>query len=132
MPTTSQNPRVTNDDIQELRPEDMNQASVSNTVDSAFPGQPVENLRDDSIADDVIPDELIEESTGNDTLNEATPPESRDQQSASGTTPDPESDDDVLLMSQQVGLRVDEDEENPQELDIAKQIEEAERAHREN
>lgn len=132
MPTTSQNPRVTNDDIQELRPEDMNKASVSNTVDSAFPGQPVENLRDDSIADDVIPDELIEESTGNDTLNEATPPESRDQQSASGTTPDPESDDDVLLMSQQVGLRVDEDEENPQELDIAKQIEEAERAHREN
>lgn len=132
MPTTSQNPRVTNDDIQELRPEDMNKASVSNTVDSAFPGQPVENLRDDSIADDVIPDELIEESTGNDTLNEATPPESRDQQSASGTIPDPESDDDVLLMSQQVGLRVDEDEENPQELDIAKQIEEAERAHREN
>lgn len=47
--------------------------------------------------------------------------------SISGSTPSLESDDDVLRNAHQVGLAPDEDLENPQELNIAKDIDSAER-----
>ena len=56
--------------------------------------------------------------------------EDRDEVDISGTTPDPESDDDVLENAHQVGVGLDEDLENPEELDISKDVERAERYHR--
>lgn len=53
-------------------------------------------------------------------------------QTVSGENPDPESDDDTLQNVHDVGLGLDEDYDNPQPLDIAKDVEEAERAHRDD
>ncbi len=50
------------------------------------------------------------------------PPNYVDEQSAMGTNPDPESDDDVDLMAASVGLYDNADSEFPEELDIAGQI----------
>jgi hypothetical protein len=61
---------------------------------------------------------------------DAVPPSVDGEQSVSGDTPDPESDDDVLSNAQQVGLHVDEDEESPEELNIAEEVEEAEKDRR--
>ena len=61
-------------------------------------------------------------------LNEATPPSVKGEQSISGDMPHPESDDDTLLNSHQVGLRLDEDYENPQPLNIAADVDAAERS----
>jgi hypothetical protein len=52
------------------------------------------------------------------------------EQSVSGDMPDPESDDDTLENSHKMGLRLDEDEEHPKELDIASDIDKAEEFHR--
>ncbi len=52
------------------------------------------------------------------------------EQSVSGTNPDPESDDDVDMMAASVGLYDDNDGEMPQELDIAGQINKDEEEHR--
>ncbi len=65
-----------------------------------------------------------------DTDETAVPPGVAGEQSVSGDTPDPESDDDVLLNAQQVGLHVDEDEETPEELNIAEEVEAAEKQRR--
>lgn len=53
-----------------------------------------------------------------------------DEQSAGGTAPHPESDDNTLNMVQELGLYMDHDEENPPSLDIAGEIEKAERSRR--
>ena len=63
---------------------------------------------------------------GNDTLHAYTPPSIYGEQSVSGDMADPESDDDTLLNSHQMGLRLDEDYENPQPLDIARDVASAE------
>lgn len=47
-------------------------------------------------------------------------------ESVSGEMADVDSDDDLLLNSHAVGLRLDEDEDNPQPLDIAADIAAAE------
>ena len=52
------------------------------------------------------------------------------EQQVSGDMPDPESDDDTLLNSHQVGLRLDEDYDNPRELNIAADVAAAEAARR--
>lgn len=67
---------------------------------------------------------------GNETIHEHTPPHILGEQSASGDMPDPGSDDDTLNMSHQVGLRLDEDEENPQPLNIAADVAAAEKGLR--
>jgi len=51
-----------------------------------------------------------------------------EQDAAGGTTPDPRSDDDSLEMAQQAGFQPDEDEEHPQPLDAARDIDIAEQA----
>lgn len=48
------------------------------------------------------------------------------EQSISGTTPDPSSDDDTLENAHIMGEQMNEDEENPKEIDIARDIDEAE------
>lgn len=50
--------------------------------------------------------------------------------SVSGSDPDPSSDDDVLQNAHQVGIAPDADIDNPTELDIAKDVEEAEEYHK--
>jgi hypothetical protein len=69
--------------------------------------------------------------TGNDVLTDITPsPDETGEQSVSGDMPDPASDDDALENAHAVGLRLDEDEEHPKELDIASDIDKAEEYHR--
>jgi len=50
--------------------------------------------------------------------------------SVSGTTPDLESDDDVLQNAHQMGIAPDADLEHPKELNIAKNIDDAEKLRR--
>lgn len=52
------------------------------------------------------------------------------EQSASGDMSSPESDDDTLEMSHEMGLRMEEDVEHPQPLDIASDIDKAEEYQR--
>jgi hypothetical protein len=52
------------------------------------------------------------------------------EESVSGDMPDPDSDDDTLENSHKMGLRLKEDEEHPQELDIASDIDKAEEFQR--
>ena len=49
--------------------------------------------------------------------------------SISGTTPDPESDDDSLKAAQDMGLYKDQDEEHPGELGIDQEIRKDELKH---
>lgn len=85
---------------------------------------------DDDIDD---PDDLLLEGmddSSNDTIYDGASPSILGEQSVSGDMTDPESDDDMLLNSHQVGLRLDEDEDNPQELNIAADVAAAERSRR--
>lgn len=66
----------------------------------------------------------------NNTLHAGSPPHVVGEQSLSGDMTDPEADDDMLAASHQVGLRLDEDSENPQELDIAGDVAATERDRR--
>jgi hypothetical protein len=52
------------------------------------------------------------------------------EQSVSGSTPDPTADDDTLETAHAMGQQLGEDEEHPQELDIARDIDEAEESIR--
>lgn len=54
------------------------------------------------------------------------------EQSVSGDMPSPEADDDTLANAQAVGTQVDEDTEHPEEIDIARDIDEAEEELRED
>ncbi len=49
-------------------------------------------------------------------------PYAQDQTSASGHMPDPETDDDVDEMTKKAGLYEDADEDEPKEVNIAKQV----------
>ena len=50
--------------------------------------------------------------------------------SLSGSTPDLESDDDVLQSAHQMGIAPDADLEHPQELNVAKDVDDAEEYQR--
>ena len=54
----------------------------------------------------------------------------RGENSVSGSTPDLESDDDTLQNAHRMGIAPDADLENPTELNIAKDINDAEEYHR--
>lgn len=79
-------------------------------------------------SDDLILDEL--EDATNDTLSDNPSPSVVGEQSVSGDMPDPESDDDTLANMKQVGLQTDSDYDNQEELNIAEEVEEAEKLHR--
>jgi hypothetical protein len=55
-----------------------------------------------------------------------TQPENLGEQSVSGTTPDPSADDDTLENAHSVGTQLDEDEEHPEEIDVGRDMDEAE------
>lgn len=55
-----------------------------------------------------------------------------DEESISGSTPDPESDDDMLQNAQDVGMQQEEDEEHPEEIDIARDMNNAEEEFKED
>ena len=57
-------------------------------------------------------------------------PASAGEASESGSTPDPESDDDVLANAHDMGIALGEDEEHPKELNIADDIDKAEEYQR--
>lgn len=68
----------------------------------------------------------------NSMINTATPPHTTDEQSVSGTTPDPEQiqQNTTLDMAQNMGLYENASDENPQELNIAAEIDKDEAALR--
>jgi hypothetical protein len=53
-----------------------------------------------------------------------------DEQKVSGSAPEVESDDDLLKNAKDVGEQLDEDEEHPQEIDIARDINDSEKHQR--
>lgn len=53
-------------------------------------------------------------------------PENLGEQAANASASDPTSDDDMLQNAHAAGMQMDEDEEHPQELDIARDIDKAE------
>lgn len=55
-------------------------------------------------------------------LSEAANPSTIGEQTISGDMPHPESDDDTLYNSHVMGLRLSEDSEYPQELNIARDV----------
>lgn len=87
---------------------------------------------DEPILSDTQPATVISTESGNETLQLGKEQSTFGEQSASGDMPDPESDDDVTAMAQEAGLYQDEDENNPSPLDIASQVDQAERKHRES
>lgn len=64
------------------------------------------------------------------TIGDAAPTDILGELSVSGNMADPESDDDVLLNSHQVGLRLDEDYDDPKPLNMAADVAAAERSRR--
>lgn len=52
------------------------------------------------------------------------------EESISGDATIPEADDDTLANEHQVGIQIDSNEESPEELDIARDVDTAERLHR--
>ena len=52
-------------------------------------------------------------------------PSERGSYTVSGSTPDPESDDDVLQNAHDMGIAPDADLEHPKELDLEKDVEKA-------
>ncbi|OGH16973.1 MAG: hypothetical protein A3C30_01845 [Candidatus Levybacteria bacterium RIFCSPHIGHO2_02_FULL_40_18] len=57
-------------------------------------------------------------------------PQEADEESISGRIADLESDDDVLEAAHKMGIGLSEDYEHPRELDIAKDVEKAEKYKR--
>lgn len=55
------------------------------------------------------------------------PPSIKGEESISGDAPDPESDDDVLDAAHKTGLYTESDEDHPHEVDLANEVEEAEK-----
>jgi hypothetical protein len=78
--------------------------------------------------DEILLDEL--KGTADDTINSTTPPSSLGDVSISGDMPDLQSDDNTLDNEHAVGLRLDEDEENPRPLNIAGDVMAAEKRRR--
>jgi len=62
----------------------------------------------------------------NNTLTAPFAPNVKGEQSVSGTTPDPSSDDDTLANAHDMGIGLGEDAEHPQDLNIAKDMADAE------
>ena len=95
----------------------------------------IESIADENNEDNVIPEladqpPLDEEASGNDTLNATTSPAVQGEQAVNASTPDPDSDDDMLQNAQNMGFQLEEDEEHPKPLDMGSDIDKAEEYHR--
>lgn len=81
-------------------------------------------------------DDLISEENNEAFVDESgaviVTPQNEGEQAVSGHMPNPDSDDEVLETAQQMGLHVDENYENPQELNIGADVAAGEKAHRES
>lgn len=87
---------------------------------------------DDVPADAANDNQILEDldDATNDTINPASPPSVLGEQAVSGDMPDPEADDDTLGNAQQVGIATEADYDEPHELNIAEDVDEAEEARR--
>lgn len=115
--TASKNSAVTRDDIFEA---DADAENMSTVLAYDDPRVQMKNVK----RGPAIPDES--DRSQEDSASYDIPSE----QWMSGDMPDPESDDNMLDASHRVGLRLEEDEENPQPMDIAADVAVAEKAHR--
>ncbi len=109
---------------------------AQNSMDDAQKKQAqLKKMADDS--------QVVSRDQYNEDKNVAHEPESEDSialkspsvqgsDAVSGSTPDPESDDDTLLNAHAMGLQLDEDIEHPKPLDLAGDINKAEKYHRDN
>jgi hypothetical protein len=77
-----------------------------------------------------VKDAAGNDSPGSDAINTTqqpyAQPDYRSEQAISGSMPDPTSDDDTLEVAQAMGMQLEEDDEHPQELNIARDIDQAE------
>lgn len=71
-------------------------------------------------------DTTIDESMNDEVLENAPSPSETGEQSLSGDMPNPEADDDVLQNAKDMGIALDEDSQNPKELDIGGDLDKAE------
>lgn len=78
--------------------------------------------------DEVSLDELDIDNDG--LADDITSPAVGGESSVSGSTSDPSADDDLLANAHEAGLYEGDDSENPQELDIAGEVEKAEHLRR--
>lgn len=99
----------------------------------------IRNTDEAEASDTYDPNALKRNEVGNDTPGfsgvntESAPytqPENIGEQEVSGSTTDPASDDDTLANAQAVGTQLDENSENPQEVDLGNDIDKAEEYHR--
>lgn len=110
------------EELDEEMPEDLEDRPVSADLD----------LIDQEASGVNIQDAAGDDSPGSEEINtEMAPyqePSTQGEQSVSGSMPDPTSDDDTQANAHGVGeqLGEDDEEENPEELDIARDIDEAE------
>jgi hypothetical protein len=77
-----------------------------------------------------LSDVSLKDDAANTTKSSYVQPYNQGEQSVSGTTPEPEADDDTLANAQAMGTQLEEDEEHPQELNLAADIDKAEEYHR--
>lgn len=59
-------------------------------------------------------------------------PSVKGEESVSGDMPVPESDDDTLQNAQDMGTQLNEDEEHPKPVDLGRDVDAAEKYHKEN
>lgn len=131
-PATKQNPVVEKDDtapptINQMSSAYMKQANDIASDDTSIIYDPLTGLPVSSDAK-----EQQNQQTGEASSLNSTSPSVQGEQSVSGDMPDPESDDDTLVNAQQVGTQLEEDSENPKELNIGADIDKAEQAIRES
>lgn len=94
---------------------------INTTKNDPANKRPVELPEDEESLEELFADELADEENMEDAED--------GEEALSGDNAGLETDDDMLEASHEVGLRTDEDYENPQPLNIAEDIEKAERAH---
>lgn len=98
------------------------------------PGQPTSNVTNNTGNDPQTTNQQQNNTTpvsddGNNTMQTPmSPPSIQGEQSVSGDMPDPGSDDDTLANAQAMGQQTEEDPEHPEELDIARDVDNAEEA----
>jgi hypothetical protein len=118
------------DDLLDLERDSASADGMVSILDNAVTDKDLADLTGDaeSDADELFLDSL--DGSSDQTINDSTPTDLLGELSVSGDMPDPESDDDMLLNSHQVGLRLDEDYDNPKPLNMAADVAAAERSRR--
>jgi hypothetical protein len=127
--------KIQDEDNDKLAGKHMSQTEAAYAEDVASESEVVTDDDDDvqDFGDKILSkqDTSGDDSPGSDDINtEQAPyqhPANQGEQSVSGDNPDPSSDDDTLQNAHMMGEQLDEDDEHLEELDIARDFDDAER-----